>query len=114
MYVPPVANNAGVVCPKCQTRDAVAANKEGFGLGNAVAGLFFLGPLGLLGGLVGSNSLNITCLACGFNWKPGQQNHLQYIDPTAKFSWKRVLLTILAGSIVMITVLYLFRETLRK
>lgn len=65
--VPPVS---GVCCPKCKS-DQITANKKGFGLGKAAAGGLLLGPVGLLGGLVGSRKVTITCLACGNSWQAG-------------------------------------------
>jgi len=45
--------------------------EEGFGLGKAAAGGFLLGIPGLLGGLIGSNKILVTCLRCGHRWKAG-------------------------------------------
>jgi len=59
----------GVKCPKCGSTQ-VAANKKGFGLGKALGGGFLLGPVGLLGGLVGSRKILISCLKCGNQWSP--------------------------------------------
>lgn len=58
-----------IKCPRCGGSQ-IAANKKGFGLGKAVAGGFLLGPVGLLGGFLGSNKIKITCLKCGHQWKP--------------------------------------------
>lgn len=60
-----------IACPKCGSQQ-LTANKKGFGLGKAGLGLVALGPLGLLGGLVGSGKVKITCLACGKSWKAGK------------------------------------------
>ena len=60
-----------VRCPKCGG-EQFAAGSKGFGLGKAVAGGFLLGPVGLLGGLIGSKKVKITCLGCGHTWKPGE------------------------------------------
>lgn len=59
-----------VHCPKCGTTQ-VSANKKGFGLGKAVGGLALVGPVGLLGGFVGSGKVRITCLKCGHGWTAG-------------------------------------------
>jgi tellurium resistance protein TerD len=59
-----------VRCPKCRSTQ-VTANTQGFGLGKAAVGGILLGPVGLLGGLIGSNTITITCLQCGHRWKPG-------------------------------------------
>jgi tellurium resistance protein TerD len=50
----------------------LAANKKGFGLGKAAAGGILLGPVGLLGGLIGGKKIYITCLKCGNVFEPGQ------------------------------------------
>ena len=59
-------------CPKCRSTD-LTANKKGYRLGNAVAGLVLTGGIGLLGGFVGSNKVKVTCLKCGNNWEAGKQ-----------------------------------------
>jgi ribosomal protein S27E len=61
-----------IKCPKCSSTQ-LTANKKGFGLGNAAVGGLLLGPVGLLGGLIGGGKVKITCLNCGHEWKPGQQ-----------------------------------------
>lgn len=58
-----------VRCPRCGSTQ-IAANKKGFGFGKAAAGGLLLGPVGLLGGFMGSNKVLITCLKCGCQWKP--------------------------------------------
>jgi len=60
-------------CPKCGSNQ-ITANKKGFGGGKALAGVLLTGGIGLLGGTIGSNKIKITCLACGYSWKPGQAN----------------------------------------
>jgi ribosomal protein S27E len=65
-YVP----QGTVRCPKCGSEQVGAGNK-GFGLGKAAAGLVLLGPLGLLGGVVGSKKIVVSCLNCGHQWQPG-------------------------------------------
>lgn len=59
-------------CPKCGSTN-VTVHKKGFGLGKAAAGGLLLGPVGLLGGLVGSNKMKITCLKCGKVFNPGSR-----------------------------------------
>jgi|ERR1043166_138666 tellurium resistance protein TerD len=61
-----------VRCPKCQSSQ-IAANKKGFGLGKAAVGGILLGPVGLLGGMIGGNKIAITCLKCGNVFEPGNQ-----------------------------------------
>lgn len=58
-------------CPKCNSSQ-LTNNKKGFGLGQAAAGAILLGPIGLLGGFMGSNKVVVTCLKCGHSWQPGQ------------------------------------------
>jgi tellurium resistance protein TerD len=71
------SNNAQSVedvikCPKCGSIQITAGNK-GFGLGKAAVGGVLLGPVGLLGGLVGSKKIIVTCLKCGNKGEAGQQ-----------------------------------------
>jgi tellurium resistance protein TerD len=68
---PPPEPPAEIKCPVCESTQ-VTANKKGFGLGKAAVGGLLLGPLGLLGGVIGSGKVKITCLACGHEFKPGQ------------------------------------------
>lgn len=56
-------------CPKCQSSQ-ILASKKGFGVGKAVAGVVLLGPLGLAGGLLGSNKVLVSCVNCGHQWEP--------------------------------------------
>lgn len=67
-------NNAGdtLKCPRCRSTQLHAGDK-GFGLGKAAAGGILLGPIGLLGGLIGSKKVMITCLKCGYKWQAGKQ-----------------------------------------
>lgn len=58
-----------VCCPKCGSAQ-LTANKKGYGLGKGAVGGLLLGPVGLLGGFLGSNKVVITCLKCGHQWKP--------------------------------------------
>ena len=58
-----------VRCPRCRSTQ-LSANKKGFGLGKAAAGGLLLGPVGLLGGFLGRSKVKITCLKCGYTWKP--------------------------------------------
>lgn len=60
-----------IKCPVCDSTQITAGNK-GFGLGKAAAGGILLGPVGLLGGLIGSKKIIVTCLNCGNQWKPGE------------------------------------------
>ena len=58
-----------ISCPECKSTD-FTTNKKGFGLGKAVGGLILTGGVGLLGGFIGSQKINITCLSCGNRWTP--------------------------------------------
>jgi tellurium resistance protein TerD len=58
-------------CPKCGSTQITASNK-GFGLGKAAVGGILLGPVGLLGGLIGSKKVVVSCLKCGHQWQPGE------------------------------------------
>jgi len=58
-----------VRCPVCNSNQ-ITANSKGFGVGKAAAGGLLLGPVGLLGGFVGSGKVKITCMKCGYTWKP--------------------------------------------
>jgi len=60
-----------IKCPKCYSKQ-VTANAKGFSGGKAVAGAVLLGPIGLLGGTLGSKKVKITCLKCGYQWEPGR------------------------------------------
>jgi predicted RNA-binding Zn-ribbon protein involved in translation (DUF1610 family) len=65
----PLATRAAVNCPKCGS-DQLTGGKAGFGLGKAAAGGVLLGPVGLLGGMVGSGKVQVGCMNCGHRWKP--------------------------------------------
>lgn len=59
-----------VRCPKCRGTQLDVGNK-GFGAGKALGGGLLLGPVGLLGGFIGSKKVMLTCLKCGNRWKAG-------------------------------------------
>jgi tellurium resistance protein TerD len=61
-----------IKCPKCGSTQITAGDK-GFGLGKAAVGGILLGPVGLLGGMLGSKKVMITCLKCGKKWKAGKK-----------------------------------------
>lgn len=60
-------------CPKCGSSN-IHADKKGLSVKKSLAGGFLFGPVGLLGGLVGSNKIRLTCLDCGFEFQPGENN----------------------------------------
>lgn len=64
--------SGGLRCPKCGSTQLHAGDK-GFGLGKAAAGGLLLGPVGLLGGMIGSKKVMITCLSCGKKWQAGKR-----------------------------------------
>jgi tellurium resistance protein TerD len=66
----PTQSDTSVVCPKCNARNAYHAGRKGFGLGKAAVGGILLGPVGLLGGLIGSKKLVVQCIKCGNKWSP--------------------------------------------
>ena len=57
-------------CPRCGSTQ-ITANKKGYGVGKAAAGVILTGGIGLLAGGIGSNKVIITCLKCGHKFKPG-------------------------------------------
>ncbi len=59
-----------IQCPKCSSTQ-ITSHKKGFGLGKSVLGLAVIGPLGLLGGVIGAGKVKVTCLSCGHDWKAG-------------------------------------------
>lgn len=63
---------AGIACcPKCGST-SISANRKGYSLGKAAAGVFVAGPIGLVGGTLGANKLEVTCLNCGHKFRPGK------------------------------------------
>lgn len=67
---PKTDDNNCIKCPSCGSIQ-ISAGSKGFGLGKAVAGGILMGPVGLLGGLIGSKKVMVTCLNCGKQWKAG-------------------------------------------
>lgn len=59
-----------IKCPKCGSIQ-LTANKKGYSLKKGLVGMALTGGVGLLGGLFGSNKVEITCLSCGNTFNPG-------------------------------------------
>lgn len=59
-------------CPKCYST-SLTANKKGFGVGKAVVGAALTGGIGLVAGNINAKKVNITCLKCGYQFKPGKR-----------------------------------------
>ena len=68
----PQQEDENVKCPRCSSTQLHAGDK-GFGLGKAAVGGILIGPIGLLGGLIGSKKTMITCLKCGHKWQAGKK-----------------------------------------
>jgi predicted RNA-binding Zn-ribbon protein involved in translation (DUF1610 family) len=67
-----VGDSSGqIACPKCGSTQ-IAANKKGFQLTRAAGAAYLFGPLGVFAGLIGSNTVVVTCLKCGNQWEPGK------------------------------------------
>lgn len=58
---------SNLTCPRCRS-SRVTAGKKGFGIGKAMVGGLLLGPIGLLGGFIGSKNLEFLCLDCKQRW----------------------------------------------
>lgn len=56
-------------CPRCGST-SLSADKKGFGFGKAAVGSVLAGPVGLLAGGIGAKKIEITCLNCGYRFKP--------------------------------------------
>ena len=60
-----------IKCPKCESTQ-ITANKKGFSATKAIGGAILTGGIGLIAGTIGSGKIKITCLACGHQFKPGE------------------------------------------
>lgn len=59
-------------CPKCHSTQ-LSANKRGFGFGKAVVGGTLTFGVGVLAGGLGANKIRLTCMNCGYTFKPGRK-----------------------------------------
>lgn len=59
-------------CPRCHST-SLTANKKGFSLGKAAVGSAVAFPLGLATGMIGKNKIYLTCMNCGYRFKPKQR-----------------------------------------
>jgi hypothetical protein len=77
-------------CPKCSSSQ-LAAGTKGFGLGKAVVGGLLLGAPGLLGGVIGSKKLRLTCVDCGHTWihKPKRESWTEKLNKFAEEEKKK-------------------------
>jgi predicted nucleic-acid-binding Zn-ribbon protein len=58
-----------IKCTKCGSTQ-ITAQKKGFSVGKAAAGVILTGGIGLAAGAIGSGTVLVTCLKCGNNWDP--------------------------------------------
>jgi stress response protein SCP2/tellurite resistance protein len=68
-----------VQCPRCQSTN-ITSGKKGFGIGKAAIGGLILGPVGLLGGFVGSKKMQFTCSACSYKWSLDQKDFMKFAN----------------------------------
>ena len=59
-------------CPKCGSTQ-ISVGKKGFSGKKAVAGAVLFGTIGAAAGTIGQNKVQLTCLNCGEQFKPGEQ-----------------------------------------
>ena len=64
----PTKSSGLMCCPICKST-SITTKSQGFGAGKAAIGAALLGPIGLLGGAVGSNKTILKCLSCGYEHK---------------------------------------------
>lgn len=62
-------------CPRCGST-SLSLNKNGFGGGKATAGMLAVGLGGAVAGTYGMNKMKITCLNCGYKYKPGKKTRV--------------------------------------
>ena len=66
------AQDGVACCPRCGST-SLSINKKGFGGGKATAGMLTFGLGGAVAGTYGMNRMKITCLNCGYKYKPGKK-----------------------------------------
>ncbi len=88
-------------CPKCGSMN-IASGQKGYGLGKAAAGGILLGPVGLLGGMIGRKKIELVCQDCGKGWDPSEKP--KKTVTIAPKTFKIVLLVYVA--VVALVVLY--------
>lgn len=58
-------------CPKCHST-SLTAQRKGFGLLKGAIGVATLGGYGITAAGIGKNKIILTCLNCGYQFKPGK------------------------------------------
>lgn len=59
-------------CPRCHSTN-LTAQKKGFGLLKGAVGVATFGGLGVTAAGIGKNKIILTCLNCGYQFKPGKK-----------------------------------------
>lgn len=62
-----------ICCPYCGSTQ-LYADKKGYSLKKGLTGMVLVGAAGLLGGLIGSNKIVISCLSCGKQFNPNDSD----------------------------------------
>jgi hypothetical protein len=66
-------DNDELNCPKCRSRH-VHAERRGFNMKRGLAlGLTIAPGVGLVTGFIGANKIWLTCLKCGYRFRPGEK-----------------------------------------
>ena len=65
-----------IKCSNCHSIH-ITIQKKGFGLGKAVVGDLLVGPIGLIGGSIGSKDTQYVCLSCGNKWNSDQMKNME-------------------------------------
>ncbi|WP_027416118.1 TerD family protein [Aneurinibacillus terranovensis] len=66
-------------CPRCHSTQIVSG-KKGFGFGKAAVGTIIFGPIGLLGGFIGSKKLEFSCTRCGNKWSTETTDYMKWVN----------------------------------